>query len=251
MENIIYIFDGTFFGFLTVVFECFQNKNFDCGIQEDGIIQESFCFEYKHIETDNVKAERVVLGIKRKISQRAFENVYMSFLSFQKNRFTDILKYLKLGFKVGRRVDDYKTLDYVLNVIKNRRAVGEEAHLLTGFVRFAQTKENVLYSEISPDNDVIEIVANHFANRLRTEKWIINDVKRKKCALYDNGNLLIMENVSKLEISNSDDEELWQNLWIDFFNTISIEDRKSSRRQNQMLPKKFRKHMIEFLRDAD
>ncbi len=247
MDNIIYIFDGTFFGFLTVVFECFEKKNFECGIQENGIIQESLCFEYKNIETNGAKAERVVSGIKSKISETAFENVYMSFLSFQENRFTDILKYIKLGFKVGKRVDDYKTLDYVLNVIKRRRAVGEEAHLLTGFVRFAETKEKALYSEISPDNDVIEILAEHFADRLRTEKWIINDIKRKKCAVYDSGNLLIMENMDNLKILKSMEEKVWQDLWIDFFKTISIEDRVSFKRQNQMLPKKFRKNMTEFL----
>ncbi len=247
MGDTIYIFDGSFFGLLTVVFECFLNKDFDCSIMEQGNVQESFCFEYRIIETDSKKAERVVLGIKNKISEEAFENVYMAFLSFQKNRFTDILKYLQLGFKVGKRVDDFKTYDFVLNVLKNRRAVGLEAHLLTGFVRFSETKEHILYSEISPDNDVLDIVANHFADRLGNEKWIINDVSRKKCAVFNNGELLIMYDVGELNLSQSEDEQVWQNLWKEFFKTIAIENRKSAKRQNAMLPKKFRKNMIEFL----
>jgi len=251
LNNIIYLFDGTFFGFLTVVFECFDNKNFDCRIMVNGIIQESICFRYIYLETDNKKAERVVSGIKRKISEIAFENVYLSFLSFDENVFLDILKYLRLGFKVGGNVENYKTLDFVINVQKKRRNVQNEAHLLTGFLRFSETKENVLYSQISPENDVIEIIAEHFRDRLNNERWIINDVKRKKCAVYNGKNLLIMNDVYDLNISLSDDEEMWRNLWRDFFKSIAIENRKSLKRQNQVLPKKFRKYMTEFLNDVN
>ena len=246
MNKTIYTFDGTFFGYLSVVFECFREKNFECQIQEKDFIQESFLFEYIHIETDIQKAQRVVTGIKNKISETVFENVYMAFLSNQNSRFTDILKYLKLGFKVGKNVDDFKSYDFVLNVLKIRRTVGQEAHLLTGFVRFLETKEGVLYAEISPDNDVVEIVAEHFTDRLKNEKWIINDVKRKKCAVYNEFQLLIMNDIEKLNIINSENEENWQSLWKDFFKTIAIENRKNIKLQNNMLPKKFRKHMTEF-----
>lgn len=247
MNDKIYVFDGTFFGFFSVVFECFSKKNFDCKIQDEFMIQESLLYEYQKIETDFTKAERVANGIKNKISKVAFENINFAFLGTNENRFTDILKYIRLGFKVGQSVDNYKSYDYVLNVLKARRTVAQEAHLLTGFMRFSETKEKVLYSKIAPDNDVIEVVAVHFADRFKDEKWVINDVKRKKCAIYANGEFIILNDVDELNISNSDDEELWQNLWKEFFSAIAIENRRNIKLQNQMLPKKFRKYMPEFL----
>ncbi len=247
MENIIYTFDGTFYGFLTVIFDCFKNKTFECYITENKIIQESFLFEYVNIKTDLKKAERVIAGIKNKISEKAFQNIYAAFFNFKKERFTDILKYLQLGFKVGKKIDDYKIYDFVLNVLKKREAVFREAHLFLEFIRFSETKENVLYSEICPDNDVLEIVANYFSDRLISEKWIIYDTKRKKCAVYNKDDILIMNDVESLNILNSDNEIMWQNLWREFFKTIAVENRKNVKLQTQMLPKKFRKNMIEFL----
>ncbi len=247
LNNVLYVFDGSFFGFLTVIFECFQNKTFDCGIIEDDNVQESFYFQNVNVLTDEKKAGRVIAGIKSKISEKAFENIYFAFLSFEKGRFVDILKYLELGFRVGKRIDDYKVYDFVVNVLRECRASEHEAHMLSGFVRFSETKEKVLYSEISPDNDVIEILANHFSDRLPDEKWIIYDIKRKKCAAFKDGRILILNDVENLNISVSSDDAFWQNLWKDFFETIAVENRKSAKRQTQMLPKKFRKNMIEFL----
>jgi len=247
IKNVVYVFDGSFFGFLTVIFECFQNKTFDCKIIENNNVQESFYFQNINVLTDEIKAQRVIKGIKNKISEKAFENVYFAFLSFEKSRFTDILKYLELGFKVGGKIDDYKIYDFVINVLKECRGVEHEAHMLSGFARFAETKENVLYSEISPDNDVIELLANHFSDRLPDEKWLIYDTKRKKCAAFKDGRFLILDNVDNLNISVSDNEALWQKLWKDFFETIAVDSRKNAKRQTQTLPKKFRKNMIEFL----
>lgn len=251
MDYIIYTFDGTFSGFLSVVFQCFKDKNFECGIQENKNIQESFYYEYRYIKTDDEKAKRVINGIKNKISIYSFKYVYMAFSGNSQNRFTDILKYLELGFKVGNKVNDYKTLDFVLNVQKGYKTVWYEAERLKGFVRFLETKEGVLYSDISPDNNVLEILAEHFFDRLKGEKWIINDVKRKKCAVSDGKNVIIMNGIESLNINSSDNELFWQQLWKCFFDTISVEGRKNEKLQNSKVPKKYRKYMIEFLNDVN
>ena len=60
-KTISYIFDGTFLGFLTVIFDCFQNKTFDCKIVENNNIQESLCLEYINIETDeNILVQGII-----------------------------------------------------------------------------------------------------------------------------------------------------------------------------------------------
>ena len=246
-KDILYVFDGSFLGFLTVIFECFQNKTFDCKIVEDNNVQESFYFQNIDILTDEKKAQRVINGIKNKISEKAFENIYFAFLSFEQGRFIDILKYLELGFKVGKRIDDYKIYDFVINVLKECRSAEHEAHMLSGFARFSETKEHILYSEISPDNDIIELLANHFSDRLPDEKWLIYDTKRKKFAAFKDGRILILNNVEDLNISFSENDRFWRDLWKEFFDTIAVESRKSRKRQTSTLPKKFRKNMTEFL----
>ena len=83
-KDILYVFDGSFLGFLTVIFECFQNKTFDCKIVEDNNVQESFYFQNIDILTDEKKAQRVINGIKNKISEN-YHKLQVIYAKYQKN----------------------------------------------------------------------------------------------------------------------------------------------------------------------
>lgn len=246
MNDIVYLFDGSFDGFLTVFFESYTNKIVPFDIIEENKVQMSLCYEYVKIETDKIKAERVFKGIEKNISRLALENCFEAFLSDNEKRFIYIWRYLKLGFKVGKKIDDYKTDDSVLAVLKMSGNVSHEAHLLTGFLRFSETKENVLYAKFCAKNDVLQILAEHFSDRFNSEKWIIHDVNRKKAAIYNDGEYIITELDFELNIELSEDEQMYKALWKEFFDVIAVENRKNPILQRNMLPKKYRKYMNEF-----
>jgi probable DNA metabolism protein len=146
------------------------------------------------------------------------------------------------------------------------RYAGAETHKLHGFVRFAQTKSGVLYSEIAPVNDVLYFVALHFTERLISEAWVIHDVKRSKAAVYNAQELVITETgghsrKSDDNISGSDysirensgsfadlipDEERFQDLFIDFLDAVAIKERVNPKLQRQLMPNRYRPYMTEF-----
>ncbi len=64
---------------------------------------------------------------------------------------------------------------------------------------------------------------------------------------FKDGRILILNNVEDLNISFSENDRFWRDLWKEFFDTIAVESRKSRKRQTSTLPKKFRKNMTEFL----
>ncbi len=68
----------------------------------------------------------------------------------------------------------------VYDMFQMCRFVDNETHLLTGFVRFFRDGGDLLVGRIGPKNDVIVLLAPHFADRLSGENWVLYDVNRKK-----------------------------------------------------------------------
>ena len=62
--------------------------------------------------------------------------------------------------------------------LKISKYVSNENHKLKGFLRFQELENHILYAEISPTNNVLELLSIHFKKRLKNEYWIIKDVGR-------------------------------------------------------------------------
>ncbi|WP_293937813.1 hypothetical protein [Sphingobacterium sp. UBA5996] len=65
-----YIFDGSYSGYLSCVFEAFERKEFD-SIPKTGKATEVTLFSEKRlISTDNKKAQRILAGMKKIIGNQ-------------------------------------------------------------------------------------------------------------------------------------------------------------------------------------
>ncbi len=242
---LIYVYDGSFEGILTAVFEAFYRKEApDAILTEEGLQQELFA-SYSYIQTDPAKSDRVYSSIWRNISEDALKNVYHTFLSEEPDAGTLIYRYLKLGWKMGSSVDMFLSNDTVFKIMDINRRLGFEVHRLKGFVRFRQVGEGIYYSTISPDNNIVELLAPHFAERLSDQRWIIHDVRREIAALYNLKEWIVSE-FSAGEIPGvTDEEKLYSKLWKRFFTTLEIPSRKNSKLQRQLLPRRYWEHLTE------
>ena len=240
------LFDGSFDGFLSIIHAHYYEKLNPGYIFEKNSFQQTLGSRYENIETDAARSEKVYAAIHEKISPESASAVYYAFLSAEPDRFINIYRYILLGFKMGPDVDCYMKYDYVAFVQKAAKYVGKEAHLLTGFCRFTETKQGVLYAKIGPVNDVLPIVANHFADRLMNEQWIIHDENRKTAAVYDGKEFVIAEAPGAANIAESENEAECARLWKMFFETIAVEGRVNPKLQRNNLPLRYRKHMLEF-----
>lgn len=245
---IAYIFDGSFEGFLTVVFTCYERKRMPEKIFVEGSFQQELDTEYIFVETDYVKSSRVLSKITEKMSREAYEKIYLAYLSKDKDRFVPMFTYIKLGLKMGKNVIHHESVDDVLYVNKLAQNVTGEAHNYLGIIRFLMLENHILYGEFEPENNILEIVSNHFADRFCSEKWVIHDRKRHIASIYDGQRFVIADVPNETQFKEEKTEEHYQKLWVAFYHSIGIEGRKNEKLQKSLLPLKNRKYVTEFKR---
>jgi probable DNA metabolism protein len=249
----VYLCDDTF--------ECIL-----CGVYEAGssglghgdvrlALAEGYAFglleEAVRVTCDSVKSEKVERAIVEKISWEAYEAVYMAALSPHCEKADRIYRYLVEGFKYGRKVVNMLQLDAVAQVFALQRAVTNEANHLTGFVRFSQNARGVLISRIHPKGDCIALLADHFADRLRGENWLIYDGGRHKAVVCAAGRGWFVTDMSDGDwgtLSAGADDTVYESLWQAFFESIAIRERINPKLQRGNLPLRFQRDMTEFRR---
>lgn len=249
LENQVYLYDGSFNGLLSVVFDCYLSKTIPANVlpKEDylpNLLETSY-----FISTNEQKANRIWHGIYTNISYTALYDCYYAFLSCQKGKELAILKYLLHGFLIGSSICNRLAIDYVLEVTKLRKNVLGEAHRLKGLVRLSEVENNLWYAPIHPDNNVIEQVGHFLMERFPTQNLILHDKNRNLAFLYSTQNkndYEILEVPANFKVSKFSKEEMqFQKLWKTFFDTISIKERTNPRLQMQFMPKKYWKDLTE------
>lgn len=240
-----YIYDGSFDGLLTAIYEAYYRKEKPSKILCNLSVQENFLVQNVHIETDHEKARKVYNSIRTKISNEALKNIFYVYLSESENAATYIYNYLRLGWKVGKNIDMHLSDDRVLNVHSLRRKVAREVHFMLGLIRFRQLEHNVYYAPFEPQYNIVGLVAPHFADRLADQNWVIHDIKRNIGALYNQKEWVISDINLKKDIIYSNDEMLYQKLWKDYFKNIAIKDRINPKLQKSNMPMKYWSYLIE------
>jgi probable DNA metabolism protein len=93
---------------------------------------------------------------------------------------------------------------------------------------------------------VLPILANHFADRLSSQQWVLHDARRKLAAIYDGKEVAFFPAPKKAGHAFGKDEEQFRGLWRAFFEAIAVEGRKNPKLQANMIPLRYRGHMTEF-----
>ncbi|MGF7400327.1 TIGR03915 family putative DNA repair protein [Thermoanaerobacterium thermosaccharolyticum] len=233
-----YIFDGTFDGLMTVIYVSYYNRQIPNDILSENSYQRNFFGDDVYISTDIDKSNKVQDAIKNKISQEALKNIFYVYLSELESSYMLIYKYVRLGFKIGKKIDNYLQNDIVHNVIKLSQRVNHESHKMIELIRFKEIKKGLFYAKIHPDYNVLPLIVPHFAARFQDQYFIIHDEKRNLSAVYDKKAWIItdipLENISK--VKDTGDYEI---LWKMYHKSIAIKERKNMKLQMQHMPKKY------------
>lgn len=240
-----YIYDGSFDGLLTSIYEAYYgNDNIDDIVSQDSM-EENFLIQKKFIITDKEKSNKVYTAIETKISEECLRRIFHAYLSELPRHGIIILRYIQLGFKLGPQVDLNLSMDIVREMDNIYHRVGKEAHRMLGLIRFKQLENGILYSSIEPDHNILGLIAPHFASRLSNENWAIHDVKRGIGVLYNQEQWVIKD----IEITNQlivrEDEEEYQGLWREYFRHIAIETKINPKLQKRNMPMRYWKHLVE------
>lgn len=242
--NLIYRYDGSFDGFLTCVFTCYEQKEWPLDIVSDRNPQDTLC-PARTVDTDLVKASRVAAVLPQKLSREGAEWVYLGFLSCHPKRELLLLDFIRKGLREGPKIVRMLTDDTVNALSRAVYHLTHEAHLLSGFVRFSDSG-GALTSTIEPKNNVLPILSNHFCTRYPGEYFLIYDKTNGLALLHEPEKPGSIIAADEIELPPPDDQELYfRALWKQFYNTIAIEGRYNPRCRMTQCPKRFWKHMTE------
>lgn len=236
----IIVYDGTFEGFLTVIFTQYK-EIFKIKIESEKD-QISF-LDQKYIKTNFEKAKRVEDSIKKNISEEFYYDIKIAFKSDYKNKDTIIARLIKLSFLKGEKITE-STNKYAIAFNKMVKNYGREAHAFMGLLRFKEIQEGFLFAKYESHNDILEDLSRHFLQRMPKEKFVIYDKNKNKAFVSIYGNFEVVE-ILNLDIKESKKEEFFQNLWIGFYDAIAIKERKNKKLMIENMPKKYWKYLPE------
>ena len=243
--NQTYLYDGTFYGFLSLVFHCYVTKTLPQKIFPKNEYSYNFLDQTTIIETDFEKSQRVFQGIEKKIGYSTLSHTYYAFLSCEKKKELYLLYYLCDGFELGPKINHRLSVSYVFKVMNMKKRSFGECHRLKGLLRFQELKNHLYYASVHPNNNILEPLGHHFIHRFPQQNFIIHDKIRNLGFLYNATNYQILDKLDLKIPTISEEEQKYQELWKLFFNTISIPERKNSKCQMQYMPKKYWKDLIE------
>jgi probable DNA metabolism protein len=157
-----------------------------------------------------------------------------------------ILNFLRLGFKIGAPVLDMLANDTVSAVTGIARNVSRESGYYKEFLRFSDYN-GALVAIIEPKNFVLPMIIDHYCDRFPSEQFLIYDEKHKHAIVHHNGKSAIIP-LENLELPETNaKEEKYRALWKRFYDTIAIEGRISPKLRMNNMPKRYWKHLTEFM----
>lgn len=248
------VYDGSFEGFLTCVFELYERKLETGRIVREALYQPMLDEQVMEVTVDSKKADRVWLGLKRKVSTETLNNIYKTFLSERVGMEEHALTFIRYAFKNAEAEKDFSNQS-TLYISQTARQVHREKHRMEAFVRFQLTSDGIYYSAIEPDFNVLPLIIKHFKDRYADQHWIIYDRKRNYGIQYS----CEAGKVSEIQLTLTDEakgvflaasvvaeEELhYQHLWRKYFSSVNILPRKNMKLHVRHVPLRYWKYLTE------
>lgn len=208
-----------------------------------------FC-EYHETPADLEKARKVLRTINKKISYYLGYLLSTASLSYDSRKADAIYRAIILGLSMGQDVVHHRSDQNISLIHKLVKNVENEIMHLRGFTRFEELQNDVLFARINPKNDILRPLSDHFADRFPEEFFIIADTTRNSYFLHspEESHFVLHSNDNLLSTLESQiiEEGLYQELWKNFIESITITQRTNVQLQTQMLPLRFRTYMTEF-----
>ena len=236
-------YDETFEGYLSAVFQVYKSGDetaIFCGNQETQLgldTKQTVITDLNHSQRVQRKLEAIDQDLPRRI--------YYAWLSREPEIEQAILSYIRLCILQDQDVCDQRYLEVVRTVLGASRKVGADVYHYQKFVRFVRAGASVYLADITPDYDVLDLLSGFFEARLEGFNFVIRDLKRSKCLVWDQRHHWISYDPRLMQpVPN---EGNYEQLWQTYFKHIAIPERVNPKLQTLHVPRRYRKHMTEFM----
>ncbi len=253
MEKII-LFDGSWEGLMTVVFDVFDYKIEAISVDIVGNYQGGIFSTAHTVLSHPEKASRVRKGLLKKVGKQAYLDLYCSFLSERPAAYLLVLRTIAYYFGADGDASKNYSFDEVLQVRQLARTVMRERHRMKAFVRFKLLKDGLYLALVEPDFNVLPLIAKHFEQRYADQRWLIYDVKRSYGIYYDlqQATEIKFEQAEKpslgsIKLHLDEAEDKYDELWRRYFKSVNILERKNTKLHIQHVPTRYWKYLNEKL----
>ena len=246
-KNIIYLYDGSFDGLLSCIYESYTQKENPTAILCDGD-DEPCLFDVRTVPTVREHAERVSASL-RKLSHEVVPMLRRVFLTCLPDKELRIYRFVAKLYKEGPAYLTRLSDDAYQPLLRALRNLSTEVEHLRGFIRFS-VFDGILGAEIEPKNRVLPLLRGHFCDRCYNETFFIYDRTHHEALLYANGVSRIVP-LESFQMAPPDAEEAnYRRLWKRFYDTIAIRERENPKLRMTHMPKRYWGTMTEFQEDG-
>ena len=241
----ILVYDGSFEGFLSLVYEVYYKKLKPIKIYKT-LPNEIIFEEILEIQTSEENSTKVLKAIKTKFPKPIVEKILNIFMCDSRAFEVALLEFIIIGFKDTKQLFNINnsSVFYLSNLEKE---LFKNVHKMTGFVRFEELEDGTLYAKVESKFNVLYFLGKHFLKRFNNQNFIIHDINRKIAFIKTKDDYSIQEVAFFDEPNYSTNEEKFQKLWKRFFKGVTIEERINPKLQQQLVPLIYRTYMSEFL----
>lgn len=250
------LYDGTFEGLMTAIFEVYEYR-FEPAkiIATENYQSESIFTDHHEVITNHEKADRVLKMVENNLGKKGASQLLRVYLSENENAERLILSAVSKSIKYPNEnvLNNFADVD-IMDIAKINKSISREVHRMHAFVRFEKLQDEVYFSKIEPDFNVLPLILSHFKNRYRDQKWMIYDLKRHYGIFYDLQDAQFfapaLEQTQQLKRTENilhEEEIQYQKLWQRYFFKTNIPERKNMNLHVQSLPKRYWKYLTEKL----
>ena len=250
--GMIFLYDGTFEGFLSSVFDAFLVRE-DVEIEKKTGFQPHFFTETREVETSPEKSERVASKLLEICGERGFTAIVYIFLSEEEHCETYGFYLIKAALKNGKKAFSCFQDERIATAMMMRKKVSREYDKMLGLLRFSELSNGIFYAPFEPDFNLIPLLVSHFYERLSGTRWMIHDLKRGIAVYHAEGKTENVEFIDEMTshmnmetlLGKSENEDSFEKMWSNYFKIIAIESRINPKLQLRFVPQRYWKHLTE------
>ena len=225
---VIFICKDDFDSILCGVYDAWMSRlgHDNVRLQLQGAYNMELFAKYRDVQVTEEKVDKVIQAVVQKISREAYGWIYRASLSYEPEKADIIYRFLIFGFHIGKQITESLHIPAVHEIFRINRHIQNEAH------------------------NILPMLALHFSDRLRPERFIIYDEIREKAVIYTPNTgwyILSGEEGKRLEkLSEKSDRKEYETLWKIFFDSVAIKERENYVCQRGHLALRYRPYMTEF-----
>lgn len=254
MPLIIFQYDRTFDGMLTVVFDAYARRSFPQVIQGTDEPLPLFYDEVHPVITDEAKADRVWKALEKKLSKDALSCLTVSYFSELPELDLHLFRYICKNIDSPVSLENNLADDDILFVTNTFRKVLYERLRMMQFIRFQKAADGTYFGIMEPQYNVLPLAIAHFKDRFADQPFVLYDKRRHYGYYYDQHEVTQVTFDESLphfvtgkldESLMAEDEKLFQELWRTYFKAVCIRDRLNPRKQRKDMPVRYWKYLTE------